>query len=296
MCHLALCVAQPIATISVDEHQKIVGMMITNKRRVLITGGGTFLGDNIAAALLAEGAEVTLLVRPGREDRLGVLGQYARLQLADVWDSASLRGRARGHNAVIHTVGSMVADTEQGLSYNRANFVSARNVVAMCVSDGVPQMILMSSAGAPWMNRQYIRAKREAEAYLERVGVKGTVIRAPLVYVRGQRRPLFFQLMTLLGGYFPLSWTRLGRIAPMPVDVLARGVARITLDESRNKKVYYARDLWRRNTKEERAGRLMETLLILPDDDDTRPSRPQIHPFKLLNEESPFGWSPPTKR
>jgi NAD(P)-dependent dehydrogenase (short-subunit alcohol dehydrogenase family) len=39
--------------------------MAANNRRVLVTGGGAFLGDAITAALLAEGAEVTLLVRPG---------------------------------------------------------------------------------------------------------------------------------------------------------------------------------------------------------------------------------------
>ena len=52
--------------------------MATTNRRVLVTGGGTFLGDNIAAALLAEGAEVVLLVRPGAEDKLGPLANRTR--------------------------------------------------------------------------------------------------------------------------------------------------------------------------------------------------------------------------
>ena len=50
---------------------------MTTKARVLVTGGGTFLGDSIAAALLAEGVEVTLLVRPGAEEKLGSLAQRA---------------------------------------------------------------------------------------------------------------------------------------------------------------------------------------------------------------------------
>jgi NAD(P)-dependent dehydrogenase (short-subunit alcohol dehydrogenase family) len=45
--------------------------MTTKNKRVLVTGGGTYLGDNIAAALLAEGAEVTLLVRPGARTSWG---------------------------------------------------------------------------------------------------------------------------------------------------------------------------------------------------------------------------------
>ena len=45
--------------------------MKSKEKRVLVTGGGTFLGDSIAAALLAEGADVTLLVRPEAEEKLG---------------------------------------------------------------------------------------------------------------------------------------------------------------------------------------------------------------------------------
>ena len=265
---------------------------MVDNRHVLIAGGGTFLGDNVAAALLAEGAEVTLLVRPGGESNLGPLLSHVRWQTADVWDSASLRGRARGYNTVIHTVGSMVADPAQGLTYHRMNFVSARNVVTMCVSDGVRQMILMSSVSAPWMSRRYIRAKRDVEDYLERVGVNGTIIRAPLAYIRGQKRPLFFEFLTLLGHIPPLMWTQIGRIAPMPVDVLARGVARIALDPHRTKSVYYSRDLRRLNTKAERSSR---SSIGLPLSDDAVSGQSRVPPFGMLDEDVPFGWRPPDK-
>ena len=196
------------------------------KARVLVTGGGTFLGDSIAAALLAEGVEVTLLVRPGAEDKLGSLADRAHWYSANVWDSASLKGRARSHSAVIHTVGSLSADPAQGLTFQYLNFVSARNVANMCVSSGVPHMVLLSSVRAPWINGQYIAAKREAEAYIPRVGLRATIIRAPISYVRGMRRRPSTGMMSLLGTIPPLSWLWFGRVAPLPVDVRrARGRA-----------------------------------------------------------------------
>jgi uncharacterized protein YbjT (DUF2867 family) len=264
--------------------------MIGNNRRVLITGGGTFLGDNIAAALLAEGAEVTLLVRPGAEDKLGILGQRTRWFTADVWNPGSLRGRARGHSSVIHTVGSMYADPKQGLNHNWLNLVSARNVANMCVSDGVPHMVLMSSVRAPWVNGHYLHAKREAEAYMSRVGLHPTIVRAPVAYIRGQRRHPFFLLMTILGSTPILSWFWFGRIAPMPIDMLARGVARITLDNNRTKSIYYAPDLRRRNTARE----ARRAAPIMPFDD--LPVQEQVHPFQLLDEDTPFGWVPPDRK
>ena len=261
--------------------------MKSDKQRVLVTGGGTFLGDNIAAALLAGGAEVTLLIRRDAENRLGPLAQRTRWHFADVWDPASLRGRARGHNSVIHTIGSMVADPSQGLSHNRLNFVSARNAANMCVSDGVQNFILMSSVSAPWINRQYIRAKREAESYMARVGLQATIIRAPIAYIPGRPRPLFYQFMSLLGKIPPLSWIYFGRIAPIPIDVLSRGVAHIALNSKMEKQIYYASDL-------KKFSKLTEAKLPAKKIEDlTTKDENQPHPFELIDEEIPFGWTPP---
>jgi uncharacterized protein YbjT (DUF2867 family) len=260
-------------------------MVSGNNRRILVVGGGTFLGDQIIAALLAEGAEVTALVRSGAEDRLGSLAQRIRWYHADVWNPPSLRGRARGHASVIHTVGSLTADPSTGLNFNWLNFISARNVANMCVSDGVSHMVLMSSVRAPWVSGQYIHAKREAENYIRRVGLTPTIIRAPLVYMRGMRRNLFFVLMTVFGSTPILSWLWFGKVAPMPVDMLARGVARITLDQQRAKMIYYAPDLRRRNTaREARQAAPATAAWSVPE---------QVkHPIELLGEDTPFGWIP----
>lgn len=263
---------------------------IRPEQKVLVTGGGTFLGDNIAAALLAEGVEVTLLVRPGTEDKLGPLAQRVRWWTADVWNPASLRGRARGHTSVIHTVGSLTADPSTGLTHHWLNFVSARNVANMCVSDGAPQMVLMSSVAAPWVNSQYLRAKREAEEYMTRVGLQSTIIRAPVAYVRGQGRHPFYLLMTLLGSTPVVSWFWFGRAAPMPIDMVARGVARITLDRARTKTIYYAGDLKKRNTaREARQAEPPPTPISLP-------QQREANPFDLIDDDTPFGWTPPGNR
>ncbi len=255
-------------------------------RGVLVTGGGTFLGDNIAAALLSEGSEVSLLVRPGGEDRLGPLGQQTRWSAADVWSPASLRGKARNHSAVIHTVGSLVDEPSRGLSFERLNFVSARNVANMCVSDGVARMILISGASAPWISRAYIRSKRMAEEFMLRVGLEALVVRAPLLYVPGQRRPVFYRAVSLAGGLPPLCWLYPGRVAPLSIDVFARGVAGIAVDASAPARVYYARDL-RRWAGQGAAQSASVRLNRLHSGDAAENS-----PYDSLEEELPFGWSP----
>ncbi len=201
-------------------------------KRVLITGGNTLLGLNLANALLSEGAEVTLLVRPKGEEALGVLAERVRWYTADVWDGASLRGRARGQDVVIHTVGSMTQDPSKGLTFHRLNEVSARNVANMCISDGVERLILMSASSMWWVNPQYIHSKRESERHIKRSGAPLTIVRAPLAYTRGEARPLFYYLLSALGAIPLLNLIGLRNVAPMPMDILARGVARLALSAS----------------------------------------------------------------
>ncbi|MEM9951590.1 MAG: SDR family oxidoreductase [Chloroflexota bacterium] len=254
--------------------------------RVLITGGGTYLGINIASALLAEGFEVSLIVRDGNESRLGMLQSKVRWSIADVWDSASLRGHGRGHSTVIHTVGSMVADPAQGLTFHRLNVVSGRNVASMCLSDGIQHFVLMSAVRAPWINGDYLRAKRDAEQQIQRVGLTTSIVRAPITYIRGSQRPLFYRMMTMIGRIPPLSWTHIGRMAPMPLDVMARGVARIVKNPPDDMKIYYANHLRRLNQRDELRGST-QALQTFPDLDDTS------IPFDALDDNTtPFGWSP----
>ncbi len=258
--------------------------MAGRERGILVTGGSTFLGEKIALALLAAGAPVSLLVAPGAEERLGTLAQRARWSTADVWSPASLRGKARFHDAVIHTVGSLRDDPARGLSHQRLNFVSARNVANMCASDGVQRLILVSGVRAPWISRQYIRSKREAEAYARRLGLRVTVMRAPLLYAPGEGRPVFFRALSLLGGLPPLSWTQLGRAAPMSIDQFARGAALLALSAESERQIYFARDL-RRLLK--RGSRDLPAVV-----EDASLENAAAGPFDELDEDTPFGWTP----
>jgi hypothetical protein len=108
------------------------------------------------------------------------------------------------------------------------------------------------------------------------------------VYRRGQQRVPFFRFISFLGQVPPLSWTPLQRIVPLPLDVVARGVARITLDADRNRSLFYARDLRRLNRRDE----LVPLAVPEPNLEDTKPRRP-FESFDRLDEDVPFGWVPP---
>ena len=151
-----------------------------NWNKVFVTGGTGFIGLHTVSALVEAGAEVTVLVRPDHEEKLGALRRHVHTVPGDVWNSASLKRRSRGHGVVVHLVGSIRAQPQHGLTFHQLNLVSARNAISMAVSDGVPYFVLLSAAAKPLgVPVEYLRSKREAEEYLRDSGLRWTIVRAP---------------------------------------------------------------------------------------------------------------------
>ena len=264
-------------------------MSVGHDGTILISGGSSCLGEQIALALAAAGAPLRLWLAPGAPPPAAARAETDWAG-TDAWSAASLRGRGRDAALLLHCIGSLRADATRGLSAKQLNFAAARNVVNMAVQDGVPQFLLLSSAPAPWLPREYRAAKRAAERYLARSGLRYAIIRAPLAY-RAGRRPLFFRALSVM------AWLPgLGNWAPMPIAQLARGVAQIALqlaqgegeaegagtrvlrprsaDTRQNGQIYDGRDL-------RRLARRGRGALELPPP-----------PPAASTEETPFGWTP----
>lgn len=254
-------------------------MQFQQPKRVLVTGGTGFLGFRVVMALLELGAEVTVIVRPDRRDVLSSLQGRIAISYADVWNRASLKGRARGHDSVVHLVGSTHTDPSRGLTYNQINLVSARNVTAMAVSDGVPYMILLSTIMRPLdLPGEYIRSKREAEDYLKNTGLDWTVVRAPALF--SPRRHWGLRLASVFGALFPFNMLA-GNIMPLSVDIAARAIARMAVypQAMRNRTAYapQLRRVARQSRQRQPLPRPVFTLRGSEDMDDV-----------------PFGWLPPS--
>lgn len=253
-----------------------------NWNKVFVTGGTSFVGQRVVAELVEAGADVTVLVRPDNEAKLGALRRHVRLVSGDVWNPASLKGRSRGHGVVIHLVGSIRAQPERGLTFQQLNLVSARHVIGMAASDGASHFMLLSAAvNPPGVPADYLRSKREAEAYLRESGLRWTVVRAPVLFEPNQRGGAFFVLLSQIES-LPLVRVFLGRRAPLPVDMAARGIVRAALQlDLPHNRVLYAGDLRRLGrVKRQRKARL-------------RPSGALRQPARRdRDDEAPFGWLP----
>jgi uncharacterized protein YbjT (DUF2867 family) len=257
-----------------------------NWNKVFVTGGTSFVGLRVVSELIEAGADVTVLVRPDHEDKLGTLRRHVRMVSGDVWNPASLKGRSRGHGVVIHLVGSIRAQPERGLTFHQLNLVSARNVTSMAISDGVPYLVLLSTVSRPpGVPVEYLRSKREAEEYLRNSGLHWAIARAPMLFDRTQSGGTFFALLSRIGA-LPFLRVFFGRRAPLPVDIVARGITQAALQlELPLNQMLYAPQL-RRLGRIQRVQRSRRT---------RAPRTRRRISSDIPADETPFGWLPPSR-
>jgi nucleoside-diphosphate-sugar epimerase len=121
--------------------------------RVLVTGGGGFLGRSVVETCLARGHAVSALGRGAYPD-LEALG--VRCFQADLSDAAAVSSAVAGHDAVVH------AAAKTGIVGKRADFWSAnvdgtRHVLAACRQHGVERLVHTGSPSTTFDGRDHVR-------------------------------------------------------------------------------------------------------------------------------------------
>ncbi|MBA2238449.1 MAG: NAD-dependent epimerase/dehydratase family protein [Lysobacter sp.] len=109
--------------------------------KILVTGGGGFLGQALCRGLIARGHEVVSFNR-GRYDALDRLG-VAQVQ-GDLASREAVIGAASGCAAIFHNAakaGAWGAYEE----YHRANVVGTDNVIAACLAHGIGRLVYTST-------------------------------------------------------------------------------------------------------------------------------------------------------
>ena len=109
--------------------------------KILVTGGGGFLGGAVCRLLLSRGDEVTAYQRSEAPDIEVLGGTCIR---GDLLDRELLEQTANGCDAVIHTAGKAGVWGSYE-SYHRANVTGTENVINACRSSEIRYLVHTSS-------------------------------------------------------------------------------------------------------------------------------------------------------
>ncbi len=109
--------------------------------RILVTGGGGFLGQALCRGLVARGYEVASFNR-GHYPELDVLG--VRQIQGDLADADAVLRAAHGMETIFHNAAKAGAWGSYD-SYHRANVVGTANVLAACRVHGIGRLVYTST-------------------------------------------------------------------------------------------------------------------------------------------------------
>lgn len=132
---------------------------------VFLTGGTGFVGSAVARALLAEGADLRVLVRPGG-DRRNLAGLDVDLVEGDLRDTASLEAALKGCEALFHVAADYRLWVPRPDEIYRANVAGTRRLMVAAGEAGVGRIVYTSSVATLGLGKDGAAADEDTPAAL----------------------------------------------------------------------------------------------------------------------------------
>jgi uncharacterized protein YbjT (DUF2867 family) len=164
-------------------------------QRILVFGGGGFIGRYVVDRLAARVASVVVPTR--RRDRIKelIVLPTAEVIEADVHNTAALGRLVSDCDAVINLIGILHGDRpptssgSYGSKFRQAHVELPRRIVAACERSGVRRLLHMSALGAdPRGPSMYLRSKGDGERVVQSSSaLETTVFRPSVVFGREDR-------------------------------------------------------------------------------------------------------------
>jgi uncharacterized protein YbjT (DUF2867 family) len=143
--------------------------------RIAITGATGFVGTHLTSRLESEGHKLALIARRSGNDRVAA---------SDLSNPEQLRELFAGCKAIAHCAGINRELGDQ--TYERVHVEGTRNIVEAAKAAGVEKIVLMSFLRArPNCGLPYHESKWEAEEIVRNSGLDYTILKAGVVYGRG---------------------------------------------------------------------------------------------------------------
>lgn len=195
--------------------------MTTSARRIAITGATGYMGRVVTCRLLANGHDVTALVRHGSRHRVAAGAHVVEL---DLFNPQELAAALQGRDTVLHLVGTAHPNPSKAEEFVRVDLASARACARAAASAGVQHFVYVSVAQPAPVMKAYIAARREAELALERARLTATVLRPWYVLGPGHRWPVLLAPLYALAKLVPAMRAGAQRLGLVTLEQMTKAL------------------------------------------------------------------------
>ena len=188
--------------------------------KIAITGGTGFVGRHLAARLATNGHEVVVVGR-GDPAKEALLPPGVTVVAADITDSVALARAFDECDAVAHCAGINREIGRQ--TYATVHVQGTRAVVEASRAAGVERLVMLSFLRArPDGPTEYHRSKWEAEQIVRQSGLTWTILKAGVIYGRGDHMLDHLSRAFHTFPIFGLVGLKERPVRPVAVDDVAR--------------------------------------------------------------------------
>jgi uncharacterized protein YbjT (DUF2867 family) len=185
--------------------------------RIAITGGTGFVGRHLCQHLISLGHQPVLLAR-GRDLRRAPAISVIHTDLSD---AAEIAEAIRGCHAIAHCAGINREIGSQ--TYQRVHVEGTRNIIEAARLATVPKVLLLSFLRArPNCDSPYHESKFEAEELLRQSGLDYTILKAGMIYGRGDHMLDHLSHMLFTMSLFATVGFREQPIRPVAINDVTR--------------------------------------------------------------------------
>lgn len=149
--------------------------------KVAIIGGTGFVGCYLVNSLVEKGDSVSLLVRPGSENKVIATNQI-RTVSGDIDSPDSLNSVLVDCDAVIYCVGILREATGTGITYESTQYEGVIKTLEAARHNDVQRFILMSANGVKIPGTPYQETKKRAEEALAESELDVTIFRPSVIF------------------------------------------------------------------------------------------------------------------
>jgi uncharacterized protein YbjT (DUF2867 family) len=200
--------------------------------RIVVFGGGGFLGRRLVNRLTANGMTVCVAVRHPDRARIELksigVGRGTVIR-ADVRDQSSVARAVAGADAVVNTVSAYVE--KGGVTFEAVHVKGAETVAREAAAAGIARLVLVSGIGAdPNSEFPYIRARGRGELMVRQALPAATVARPGAMFGPGDALfSTFVELARFLPA-LPLIGGGRTRLQPVFVGDVAEAIVAMLTD------------------------------------------------------------------
>jgi uncharacterized protein YbjT (DUF2867 family) len=206
-------------------------------RRIVVLGGGGFVGRHLVARLAAAGHRVVVPARRREAVKHLILLPTVDVVEADVHERATLVRLLTDADVAVNLVGVLHESGRD--TFARVHVDLVRKLVDACATVRVGRLLHMSALGAALSGpSQYLRTKAEAEAIVEASDLDWTIFRPSVIF---GPEDAFLNMFARLMRWLPIVALASpnARFAPVYVGDVAHCFAQ-SVDDDRTARATYA--------------------------------------------------------